>query len=603
MTRPMRVGVCYALLATFFVPLAADNFDLPRQLALGVFALWLLPSAGMPSRSLAWAAAAWIAVAVACTLTSASPVMSLPALVLILTCAAWGMVASPFDARPLLVATWPIAAYALLQRYGLDPVVWNAHATWQGEVRPFSTLGHPGQLAGWLAVVLPFALDETATQAGRRKWFAAASTLIIIATLVLTLARAGWLAALAGAAVWAALQWRGWSRRSTVIAAVALLIVVMASSQLEWVQSRVHSFFVIPTRWQLTASAVSAFLERPWLGYGLDTFTLVSQRHGNPEFWSYEWGATPQHAHALVPQVAATLGSIGLLALGAVAALIIRSVVRNLRAPSVPPAVIGAASAFIVGALLFFHGAATTALGIGCIAWLIQPHSAPLRLPHWRPLTGLLLTLLVLVSGAWLTASISGRQAMAMQPAAAAAPWFTRAERFDPTNARWSALKGMAFEKEARAGKPDSLQQARSAYERARDIEPRLGQYWANVGRVAAASGDAESSMAAFQQAVRLAPGDARIQLDSVEALLRLGRLAEADTQLPALIAQFPSWGPVWWALADLRSRQGRPIEERAAIEASLRSEWYDWPAGAEAARARLAALRAAEAHRAATPP
>src|SRR5256885_8925067 len=35
---------------------------------------------------------------------------------------------------------------------------------------------------------------------------------------------------------------------------------------------------------------------------------------------------------------------------------------------------------------------------------------------------------------------------------------------------------------------------ARAAYERARRVEPRVAQYWANVGRAAAAMGDAGRS-------------------------------------------------------------------------------------------------------------
>ncbi|MBX7116039.1 MAG: O-antigen ligase family protein [Myxococcaceae bacterium] len=538
-----------------------------------------------------------VVAALVCTLTSASVVMSLPAFVLIVTYAAWAMVASPFAPRPLLIAAWPIAVYAFLQRLGLDPVAWNAHATWNGEVRPFSTLGHPGQLAGWLAVVLPFALDEWVAQSQRRRLFAIASTLVIVFTLLITLSRAGWLATLAGAAVWATFQWRVWTRQRTVVTTVTVLIIMVASLELEWVRTRVQSFFVIPTRWQLAESAMSAFIEHPWLGFGLDTFTLVSQRHGNPNFWTYEWGATPQHAHALLPQVAATMGTLGLLVLVVFAVLIARSLARHLGQPSVPPAVIGATAAFIVGALLFFHGVATTALGIGCIAQLLQRDNAPAKLPHWKQVSSLALALVILVSASWLSASIAARRAMELKPAAAASPWFTWAERFDPLNARWSALKGAAFESEARAGNATSLQPARTAFERARNVEPRIAQYWANLGRVAATAGDTENALSAFQQAVLLAPGNARVQLDFAEALLRMGRLEEADKQLPGLVAQWPSWGPAWWALAVLRSRQGRQVEERAALEAALRSEWYDWPAGADVARTRLDALRAAEAH------
>ncbi len=57
---------------------------------------------------------------------------------------------------------------------------------------------------------------------------------------------------------------------------------------------------------------------------------------------------------------------------------------------------------------------------------------------------------------------------------------------------------------------------------------PDVAAGWANLGMVAKIEGRFEQSLAAYDRAVALAPGDPRIRLNRAVALLRAGRMAEA---------------------------------------------------------------------------
>ena len=170
MSAKTRAGGWLAALALVFVPFASERFETPRLVMVALAAVLLVSGARAPGRALSGLLLAWVGVALVGTLSSASLALSFPALVAVVALAAFGVGASAFEPWPLLVVAWPIAGYALVQRAGVDPLPWTAQATWCGAVRPFSTLGHPGQLAGWVSLVLPLALDEAAERQGSRRW-------------------------------------------------------------------------------------------------------------------------------------------------------------------------------------------------------------------------------------------------------------------------------------------------------------------------------------------------------------------------------------------------------------------------------------------------
>ena len=158
------------------------------------------------------------------------------------------------------------------------------------------------------------------------------------------------------------------------------------------------------------------------------------------------------------------------------------------------------------------------------------------------------------------------------------------AERLEPWNAQWPALRGEALEREGR------LAEALTAYERARELAP-LGVFEANVGRVASKLGDALRSRAAFESARRLAPLDGRVALEAAEASVRLNELTLAEGTLVSLVTLYPTDGPAWFTLGKVRLLEGKGVEARAALEQALASDWRDWPEGMGVARSLLTQL------------
>lgn len=106
-------------------------------------------------------------------------------------------------ARWLLAASLPVCVYGLVQAAGFDPLFWESDS-----VSPvLSTLGRSNFLGAWLAILLPFTFyhlhDIWPRRMKNRRQAVGALLLAAIQSvcLLLTLARAGWLAAVAGGVI------------------------------------------------------------------------------------------------------------------------------------------------------------------------------------------------------------------------------------------------------------------------------------------------------------------------------------------------------------------------------------------------------------------
>ena len=569
-----NAGRWLALAALTFFPFSIDSFELPHQLVLALGAMVLAYRPREVPRAFGVALALILGAAVLTTLTSESRAFSTPGLISLGVLAGFGLVSAELSWRPVLWATWPIAAWAFAQALGFDPIEWSDAARWCGGVRPFATLGHPTQLGVWMALVCVLAVDDAVT---RRSWPMGLTALLAAVTCGITLSRAGWLALAVGLFAW----W--WPRRRTTLSlsptgervgervyAFAListgLVLVLLVSKGSAVLERLTHFFVAPTRVQLWTTSLAGFREHPWLGWGFDTFALVDQQLRHPDAWRYEWGGTAGHAHSLIPQVLSTQGLLGFVALLAAGWV----VVRAWRQPS-PPRGRGGQMAVVIAlaaaSMVTFSGVAVAALGV--VALVQSLHSGPaVRIPRW------VLSGLQVLSAATLVmfgASVAAR----------VQPLEDDAARLEPWNAQWPALQGQALEQAGR------LPEARRAYEQAQALAP-LAVFEANVGRVAAKQGDAVASRAAFERARRHAPLDGRIALDASDASARLGDPALAEATLTSLLALYPSDGPAWLLLGRLRLQGGRVTEGRAALEVALTADWRDWPEGLGLTRALL---------------
>lgn len=551
-----------ALACVVFVPFARDAFELPHAfvLAAGV----VLAGSSSVSREVRWVFGALGFGAVVTTLTSVSPSLSFPGLVTFLSVALFASGSTTLEWRGVVLASIPVSLWAVVQATGHDVFEWQDIASWCGGMRPFSTLGHPTQLGVFLAAVTVFALE----QARRARGFlivAALSAFVCLATM----SRAGWLALGLGVAVYLVLLGRTYVTPTRamagglgVVSIVGLTTLIVGAGPL---LERVTTVFVAPTRLALWKSALAGFSERPWLGFGFDAFVLVDQQYRQPMAWKYEWGSTANHAHASVANVLATQGLLGLAVLAFVVVLVLRRWWLR-RVWSERPAEVSVVIALAVTSLVTFHGVLNAALlGVAVVKTLsVSAPLEPQRWPRWLglPVVGLL--------GLMITASCLGRE-LAM--------------RLEPWNPMWPALAGLSFEKAGR------LVEARAAYEEGVRRVPTLAVSLANVGRVASQQGDAAAASAAFERALRLAPLDARIALTAAEANARLGQLDLAAGTLERVLVTYPSDGPAWLALGRVRVLQGRPIEARAMLEASLEADWRDWPEGLGPARELLGAL------------
>ena len=561
-------GGWLALSALFVFPFAVDNFEVPRLavLAIGAAVLAYVTEVSAP-RALLIVLGLVVGAALITTVTSRAPAFSTPGLIGLFVIAAFGLFTERHSWRPVLWTTWPIAAWAIAQGVGIDPVIWGDAARWCGGVRPFSTLGHPTQLGVWMALMSVLAIDDAVR---RKSWPMGLTSLLAAVTCVVTLSRAGWLALLVGLAWWAlrslSVPERVGVRVGQLAAvlggAVVLAIAVTGGAALV---ERVTNFFVAPTRVQLWTTSLTGFREHPWLGWGFDAFALVDQAFRSPEAWRYEWGGTAGHAHSLLPQTLATEGLLGLIALIIAAVVVVREWRRSPPEAGPQAAVIALAAASMVT----FAGNAVAALGVVALA---QTLSGPrVELSNWLRLP---LAVLCAVTLMMLGASIAARR----QPGSATA------HKLEPWNAQWFAMQGEVLEKEGK------LTEAGVAYSRAVALAP-LGVFHANVGRVASKQGAVAPARSAFDRARRVAPLDARIALDAAEANMRAEELALADATLRSVLFLYPSDGPAWLALARLRLRESRTMEARAALEASLDADWRDWPEGLGVARAILTEL------------
>ncbi len=560
-----RRGTWLAVASLACVPFARDAFQAPQLLVLaaGVFVGWSSHVSRVGLQVLGVVASAAVGTAV----MGVEPLLSVSALLGLFIPLVFAFLGSSLDLRALLWTVWPISAWALLQAVGADPMEWQSVARWCGGLRPFSTLGHPTQLGVWMACLSVIALDAWAE--GRRRLHLAAS-LVAVMTCVLTLSRAGWLVLVVTLGAWLLTR-----RQQLAPARLGLWVAagvgalglgaVVTGPGAVW--ERLLAGVVAPTRRMLWETALEGFQQRPLGGWGFGSFLLVDQQFRQADAWRFEWGGTALHAHAVVPEVLATQGLVGIFALGVAIVLTVRA--WRVTAPwRTQPLAFALFLGLAAGTMVTFLNALPTALALVALVQTLGPSQVENRLPRVVALAPVVLMSLVV--------------AASLAPPAVA-------KQLEPWNVRWPTLEAAALEE---AG---ALTQAATVYGDTARRFASLAHSHANRGRVASKQGDVLEAAEAFAVARRLAPRDARIALDAAEAFLRSNAWPEAEAVLVEVLTQYPDDGPAWFALGKLRLHQQRTLEARAAFEAAEQADWRDWPEGLGVARAALSTLHLAE--------
>jgi tetratricopeptide (TPR) repeat protein len=142
------------------------------------------------------------------------------------------------------------------------------------------------------------------------------------------------------------------------------------------------------------------------------------------------------------------------------------------------------------------------------------------------------------------------------QPDAARAE-LRAAQAAHPKAAAFHEIEGLRLQLE---GAP--AEQVRAAYERALAIEPENARARAGRGRLALAS-DPEGALADLDRAAQSEPIDASERAEVIrqaaEALMALGRVAEAEQRLRALLLEYPYDAKAAAALVEIELGRGRP--------------------------------------------
>lgn len=233
-------------------------------------------------------------------------------------------------ARTLFYSGVLVSGYGVLQYLGLDPLPW-AELPFEAN-RAFSFYGNPNLLGGFLVILLPisFSLALSEREQRMRIVYWVGSVLAVVCWVV-AFTRGAWVG---GAVAIVALGIGAWRKRVTltsvdwsfagVIAVLSAIVVGLSLTADDPVMNAWKRLVSIAefdqgsavTRFQIWDAAWRATLERPFFGFGPDTFRLIF-----PGFKPMEYAAAAGHqsvadnAHNYILQLSSGVGIPGMLLL------------------------------------------------------------------------------------------------------------------------------------------------------------------------------------------------------------------------------------------------------------------------------------------------
>jgi O-antigen ligase/tetratricopeptide (TPR) repeat protein len=201
-----------------------------------------------------------------------------------------------------------------------------------------------------------------------------------------------------------------------------------------------------------------------------------------------------------------------------------------------------------------------------------------------------------------LAAAWAAHQGIALTPSepARAVERLTRAVRLDPVNELYWVKLGAAAQAHARGVREApirraSLEQARTAFERAIRLSPANSYNHANLGRALAdlaQSGDAApgAAFAAFDRALQIDPNNAYFYADAANAALTLGDYERAREYAERGSQRYPRFALTRALLGHIALARRRPAEAVEPLQQAVDGDWH----GAERLRVAAASNLAA---------
>ena len=416
-----------------------------------------------------------------------------------------------------------------------------------------TTLGRANFTGAYLALLLPLTLTAAYLATTQKARFGYATLLALeLVVIVLTQARAGWIAATVGLSltIWLydAPRWPWRVRWLTALGGIAGLL----GGLLLLLQRGIASGGSIAARWTIWQASLRLLWPRLWLGYGADTLELIFPALYPPQLVYYQGrGVVVDRAHNWLLDWSLSYGVVATAALIALILCVMhlgwqRLIDQPNQTGSILPqkrwlaACLAAICAHLVGNLFLFEVAATAVLFWLLLAIVVamgtapsQPHSSGTLLSVWARRMGLLVALLVLVWGVW-----QGN----VRPLLA-------------DSHSWRGTQAL--------NKSDAIT-ALAEYETAVSLQPARTPYLVAVGLTAAQLGNFAQAEAVLRQAITLRPTDPVLFTHLAAVYAREAVSTETPAKTAAAYAAFdqaialaPTIGLTHQQYADLAFRTG----------------------------------------------
>ena len=240
----------------------------------------------------------------------------------------------------LIIGATLVSLYALVQYFGFDPTEHFYYRYWRRGPGVGSTIGNPNFLGKYLVLIIPvlFALCLK-KDTPKRSLLTGLSLAVCFAALIATFTRASWLSIIIGLSLFLVIAFRnnllkGTGKRIMFVTILFLGIVLFfnfyapdESKQTAASFKRKESGGVvkrsvstvefkggrgIATRMYVWEKAFSLIRERPWFGYGLETFPIAFQKYNRDYTKRFNDFIVVDRAHNNYIDTAFAVGIIGL---------------------------------------------------------------------------------------------------------------------------------------------------------------------------------------------------------------------------------------------------------------------------------------------------